>query len=222
MARRTAQDFVTNIAANVGDPGYDVLAANSILRLVNDAQNEIAINYEPPELLGALTTTTTSGDSYVDFTYTAQPIKIISMLVISPLFRMIQVDEPWYRMATSGGGTAGTSGQPTHWFAAYESGLFRLWPTPDATYTIGMSYIKIPTELVLTPSPTSSEMLQPWDDVIEMMATHRAFMRLQQFPAAQAWLQQATSLAQRVARATDKPNDEPLSIGNPKAGWFSV
>jgi len=180
MARMTAQDIVTEVRLHLGGETTETLTDNQILRWVNRAYIDLASSYDFDELEESTTITTSSGTAE----YEASASDILSVISLVDDTNNVQL-YPWtrwqYDRATQGSASSIT-GTPIYWFI---SGVgsnsrrnFTFYPTPAGTYTINVIYKEKPAELVLTPSATSSVLLEPWDEVVVLLAASRGWRAL--------------------------------------------
>lgn len=217
MARRTALEMVNEVAANIGDVEHLQIPQAAILRHLNDAATEIAIMHEPSECINTVVFLTVAGQrDYADGDdYTIPPerplLKMLSLFNMTNNFRLLEVDDTWYRVTNAGGTISGT---PTHWYNLADVGYIRLFPEPDNVYSMAIAYLHRPFELVLDPVPNVSRLNVAWDEVQVALATARAFRRLQNWQAAEQWAKDAISMAARTRAAITTLNAEPWPVGS--------
>ena len=189
MARMTASDMVDEIRLSLGGETTETISDNQILRWINRAYTTLAAAYDFTELETPATITTSSGTAeYPCPSDSADDIlRVISMTDATNGATLYPWSRWQYDLATQGS-TSNTTGTPVYWF---ESGVgdndevtpqtvkqFTFFPTPAGTYTITVVYKKKPTELVLTPSPTSAVLREPWDHVIILLAIESGWRAL--------------------------------------------
>ena len=189
MSRMTAQDIVSEVRLHLGGETSETLSDNQILRWVNRSYIDLASAYKFDELEDSMTITTSSGTAEYAAPSTGndEVFKVISVTDDTNDLTL----QPWnrrqYDLAVQGSASTVT-GQPVFWFVsgvgdntddpAKTVKQYTFYPTPAGTYTINVIYRKKPTELVLTPSATSSVLLEPWDEVLVLLAVSRGWRAL--------------------------------------------
>lgn len=187
MARMTADDIVTEVRLHLGGETTETLSNNQILRWVNRSYIDLASAYEFNEMETSTSITTSSGTAE----YAAPSTGYNDMLNVISIIddtNNIQL-YPWSRWQydrSTQGSSSTITGTPIHWFISGTGDnddsntvrQFTFYPTPAGTYTINIIYQKKPTELVLTPSATSSALPEPWDDVLVLLAASRGWRAL--------------------------------------------
>ena len=180
MARMTAQDIVDEVRLTLGGETTETLSDNQILRWVNRSYIDLASAYPFNELEESTTLTTSSGTAEYETTV-SDMFEVVSLIDDTNNVQMYPWQRWQYDRATQGDST-NVTGTPVYWFI---SGVgsnnrrnFTLYPTPAGTYTINIVYQKKPTELVLTPSATTSVLLECWDEVIILLAVSRGWRAL--------------------------------------------
>jgi len=189
MARMTADDMVDEVRLHLGGETTETISDTQVLRWINRAYADLASAYDFTELETSTTITTASGTAeYPCPNASADDIlRVISMTDTTNNVKMYPWNRWEYDRATQGS-TSNTTGTPIYWF---ESGVgdnnntpadtvkqFTFYPTPSGTYTISVVYKKKPSELVLTPSPTSAVLREPWDHVIVLLAVESGWRAL--------------------------------------------
>jgi len=180
VARMTAQDIVSEVRLHLGGETNETLSDNQILRWVNRSYIDLASAYKFDELEDSTSITTSSGTAE----YEASDADILSIVSVTDDTNDLTL-QPWnrrqYDLAVQGSASTVT-GQPVFWFisgvGSNSRRQFTFYPTPAGTYTINVVYRKKPTELVLTPSATSSVLLEPWDEVLVLLAVSRGWRAL--------------------------------------------
>jgi hypothetical protein len=187
MARMTAQDIVTEVRLHLGGETDETVSDNQILRWINRSYIELASTYGFEELETSTSVTTVSGTAEYAVPSTGQTdILVIHSIIDDTNNNLLR---PWsryqYDMATQGD-SSNVTGQPIFWFFSgvgtntnsYTVRQITLYPTPDGAYTLNVVYRKKPAELVLTPSATSSILLEPFDDTLVLKAVSRGWRAL--------------------------------------------
>lgn len=180
MARMTAQDMVTEVRLHLGGETEETLPDNQILRWINRAMIDCASSYKFDELEASTSITTTSGTAE----YELSDDDVLSILAVTDdtnNYSMGAWSRRQYEAATQGS-AASIAGPPTFWFisgvGANKRRQFTFYPVPAGTYTINVFYRQKPTELVLSPSATSSSLLEPWDEVLILRAVSKGWRAL--------------------------------------------
>jgi len=182
MARMTASDMVDEVRLSLGGETTETISDNQILRWINRAYTTLAAAYDFTELEDSVDVTTASGTAEYEVGSGADDIlRVISITDTTNHVTLYPWSRWQYDLATQGS-TINTTGTPVYWF---ESGVgsssrlqYTLFPTPAGTYTLTAVYKKKPTELVLTPSPTSAVLREPWDHVIILLAIESGWRAL--------------------------------------------
>ena len=99
-----------------------------------------------------------------------------------------------------------------HWFQAEGLGSndriqVTYWLTPNETLTITHYYVKIPTEMVLEPTATSSPRTRRCDNTVEALAIEYAKVLLQQYQDIGA-VQDGRRESQKIASDRKQPAPE--------------
>lgn len=209
MARLTASDFVAMARQALGGVDSGLISDARILRLINMAQIEIAQLYTPSELETSTTISAVSGTAEYETTAT-DILKVLTVVDSTNYMELKEADRSWYDRATQGNPESGT---PSRWF---ESGVgsnsrkqFTFWPTPDGSYTITITYTKMPTEVVTSPTATSSILNQAWDDTIFHLAVARGWMWLGQDRNYDMWKREAQHFASLAFGSTARSRYDP-------------
>ena len=179
MARMTAQDMVTEVRLHLGGETDETVTDNQILRWLNRSYVELASSYRFDELETSTTITTSSGTAEYTLSV-ADVLTIISVKDTTNKVQLYPASRFQYDRWTQGNESSIT-GTPIYWFISGTSSGYRqvtLYPTPAGTYTLTMTYRKKPTELVLSPSATTSVLLEPWDDALILKAVGRGWRAL--------------------------------------------
>lgn len=185
MARMTASDFVAEVRLATGETS-ETLTDTQILRYINREYLRMSAMYCFPQLEASTTITTSSGTAEYDFTVT-DINRIKNVTDSTNGVRLKEVSDYQYAQYTQS--TATTTGTP---FFYYLSGVatdgdwqITFFPTPAGTYTITVEYKKLPAELVLSPSATSSILHEALDESIALGAKASAWQDLGDIQKAQ-------------------------------------
>ena len=167
MARMTAQDFVDFTRKRMGNPSTDEWSDSEILRFVNMAQERQALKHpiatlETYEDISATSSTEIYEFAASNIMYITSAKNMTDGLIVKPS------DRDSYTRDTQG------ASLPTGTVRRYlESGLgsngrkqITLQDKPSSSQTIRFWFLKYPTELVLSPTPTSSELPREYDEAI--------------------------------------------------------
>ena len=189
----TAQDMVTEVRLHLGGETEETLSDNQILRWINRAYIDCASSYKFDELEASTSITTTSGTAEypIPFDGATDMLSILSITDDTNNYTLQAWSRRQYDAAVQGN-AATITGNPVFWFKSgvgsnaavgssstdYTVGQFTFYPTPAGTYTINIIYRQKPTELVLSPSATSSSLLEPWDEVLILRAVSKGWRAL--------------------------------------------
>jgi len=207
MARRTADDFVDHARQALGGPDTGLLSDARILSFVNRGQQRVAVMRTHPELSTTTTITTSSGTAAYELTVTNVG-RILGVIDTTTDVELTEINFYEYRLWTQGNPS---SGKPDYFFPNGVGSNSRvqltLDPTPDATLSLTVYYQKIPTDLVQSPTATSSVLNEAFDECIYSYAVAQGFMTLQNPQMYEAWMgvfRENYFLADRqTARASD-------------------
>ena len=168
MARMTAQDFVDYTRKRMGNPSTDEWTNDDILRFVNMAQQRVALGSAVAtlETYEDVALTEAAGATY-EFTAT-DIMYITSVKNLSTGQRIKPTDRESHTTDTQS--PDAIKGDVYRYF---ESGLGSnsrkqvvFQHAPDASFSVRVYYLAYPTELVLTPTATSSELPLEYDEAI--------------------------------------------------------
>lgn len=176
MARMTALDFVTFLRKRMGNPTTEEWTDDYLLRMVNLAQMRIAASLARSQRLRELETygniTTASQSTETKYELPAAALYITAVQNVTDGIPMKPINR--WEYAKKAIGTIPT-GSPVQYF---ESGRgsnsiksLVFFPEADGVYTVRCWYIAEPTELVLSPTATSSALPEEFDEVILDIAT---------------------------------------------------
>jgi len=209
MARMTATDFVGFTRNRMGNPSTDEWTDAELLRFVNMAQERLATGSKIAtlETYEDLTVTAALGQTYE---FAASDIMYITSVKNTTTGQVVKpTDRQKYTHETQG------SSLPTGDVYRYlENGLgsnsrkqITFQHKPDASLTIRVWYLAYPTEMVLTPTATSSELPREYDEAIMDLAAEIAKKMDQQVREATAERQLAQETEGRaVGVAPEVPN----------------
>ncbi|KKN79013.1 hypothetical protein LCGC14_0344890 [marine sediment metagenome] len=189
MARLTASDMVDMVRDCLGGETTETISDIRILRYVNQSYLQVASKVKFDQLSATpITITTSSGTT--SYELSASDVSRINDLEDDTNnHKMYPMNEDQYRKFTQGSSSSGT---PIYWFidgvGANNRFNLTLWPTPAGTYTINVYYNKKPTELVTSPTATSTVIPEAWDDSIVSRATSRGWRMLGDLGVAKEWL----------------------------------
>jgi len=210
MARMTAQDFVTNIRANCGGETTETLTDNRILRAVNQELLRICTKYRFPQLETSETVTTVSGTAEYELT-SSDEIVIDSVKDSTSGIRLKAINREKYEDQT---GSTTVSGIPTNWFISGVGTNSRwqitLYPTPAGAYSVIVYYRKVHAELVLSPSPTSFYLPEPWDSIIEDRATARCWAMLHDASMSKFYMSLGKESEKDAGKLSEYVSEEPI------------
>ena len=187
MSRWTGTDYVELLKASCGNPASDELSETQILQYLNDEYiNHLAFDYNHAELDGTFNVTLVDGTAeYTESTTT--DIGRITHARDATNGQMIrEITRSEYETLK---GNSTSEGTVQYYF---RSGLssgnqqFTFYPTPGAAATVTFSYQKRPTEIVQSPTATSSVLAEPWDSILFDRAEVRCLRHLKIIDAAVA------------------------------------
>lgn len=179
MARMSSLDIVTEVRLMLGGETTETLSDTQILRWVNRAYIDLASSYDFNELETSTTLTVSAADAEPELTVT-DVLDIISVTDTTNKNLLYPWSRWQYDKATQGNASTIT-GNPIYWFESGSTGGYpsiTLYPTPAASTALSIVYRQVPTELVLTPSATSSALSPPWDEVLILLAASRGWRAL--------------------------------------------
>lgn len=218
MARMTALDLVTELRLSLGGETEETLSNTQLLRWINRAYLELASNYNFSELETSTTFTAPASDAEPEITGVSNILEILSITNNTNKFMLYAWDRNKYDQSVQGNSSTIT-GPPVYWFKSGQDadGLvsITLYPTPAANTSLTVVYRQLPTELVLSPSPTSSVLLQPWDEVMLLMAISKGWRALgddDKSYKAQLSANSASKLAEKSAFVASYEPYSPTSV----------
>ena len=209
MSRMTATDFVGFTRKRMGNPSTDEWTDAELLRFVNMAQERAALGsgIATLETSEDIAVTAAAGATYQfaasDIMYITSVKNVTTGIVVKPTDRQKYTHE-----------TQGSTAPTGEVYKYLESGLgangrkqITFQHTPDATLTIRVWYLAYPTEMVLTPTATSSELPREYDETIMNYAAEIAKTMDQQMKEAGAERNLAKEVEARAAGvAPEVPN----------------
>lgn len=208
MARMTAQDIVDEVRLHLGGETSETVSDTQILRWVNRAYTELASSYPFNELEASTSITTSSGTAEYEAS-AGDILGIISVIDDTTNVRMRPWNRVMYDNATQGD-SSNITGTPVYWFISGTGSngyrQFTFYPTPAGTYTINVIYQQKPTELVLTPAATSSVLLEPWDEVLVLLASSMGWRALGDDDRSYKIKQAATAAAKLAEQSSFTPS----------------
>jgi hypothetical protein len=220
MARMTAQDIVTEVRLHLGGETTETLPENQILRWVNRAYLELASAYQFDELEATTAITTSSGTAEYEAS-ASDILRIIDVIDDTNNVKLRPWDRLRYGNATQGDASSIT-GTPVYW---HISGVgsesrrqFTFYPTPDGAYTVNVVYRKTPTELVLSPSATSSVLPEPWDEVLVLLASSMGWRALGDDDKSYKMKMSANDVSKVAAKSSFTASYVPLQYGSVVGG----
>jgi hypothetical protein len=187
MARWTATDFVDISRKMCGGETTETLTDATFLSFVNRSYLDICTRNAVPELQDDLTITTSSGTATYEVAESAgTPLRIINIEHVVDTTNQLElypISETQYHAYTQG--STSDTGTPIYWYisgtmgtAAPANQAMTFYPSLDGTYSVVVHYRKVPTELVLSPTATSTVISEAWDQVILHYAVYWGWMYL--------------------------------------------
>lgn len=187
MARLTADDMVSIVRDSLGGETSETISDTRILRFINQSYLELASQYQYDQLRSSTTITTVSGTA--DYELSVDTVlKIDDIIDGTNNNRLQAMNERQYNQFTQGGTQSGT---PDYWFingvGSNDRFQVTLWPTPAGAYSLTVDITIKPTELVKSPTATSTIIPEQWDDSIIYRAVARGWMMLGDPDTAGKW-----------------------------------
>ena len=220
MARMTATDLVNFTRKRIGNPSTDEWPDASILRWVNMAQERLAAEYMPETLETSVDISAVSGTATYDLeTVEGTILKINCAKNVTDGGDVKPTNRQDYNHDTQG------ITVPTgHVYRYLESGIdatkfkqVTLQNTPASSQTIRFWYTKTPTELVLSPTATTSDLPRRFDESILDIAAEIGKKFDQQMREAQSERQLASEPKSIAADAGPNSSERRWGIEAPVA-----
>ncbi len=214
MARMTALDIVTIARGTLGGETTETLSDASMLRFANQAMQEECSYWRMPELI--TTTSVSAVDGTAAYSLAADTMYLIKVIDTTSSNELIRISRHEYDEWLLGDTT--NEGTPVYYtVSGTSSGVLRisLYPIPDASYTIQVSYYKNPTELVLSPTPTSMEIHRAWDEVILNRTISMGWRYLGDLEKSSAFHTFATSSRKAAIKASIYASENMPRLGSP-------
>ena len=210
MARQTAQDFVTNIRANCGGETTETLTDNRILRTVNQEVRRVCTQYKVLQLETLETITTEASTAEYEMA-SSNIIVIDTVHDRTNGLKLVVLGRDQYVDYT---GSTAVTGRPTNWFMSGVGSNSRwqltFYPTPAGVYSIDVFHRANPAELVLSPSPTSLYLPEPWDAIVEDRASARCWAMLHDAQMSKFYLALAKEAEADAVRISGYVSEEPI------------
>lgn len=220
MARMTAQDMVTEARLHLGGETTETLTDNQILRWLNRAYVELASAYKFSELETSVSITTASGTA--EYEVSAADVLEVLSVIDDTNNALLYPWSRWQYDAATQGGSSSVTGVPSFWFisgvGANSRRQFTFYPTPAGTYTINVIYRKKPTELVLSPAPTSCVLLEPFDEPLILRAVSKGWRALGDDTKSAAALAASKESERYALKSCFTASYEPFQPGSVVAG----
>jgi len=173
----------SDIISQVNNRLKDASIGNSVLlQFINDTNREICNRYQWDFMQSVTSfTTTASDDSYTLASVASDLQKLVSLRITDPADAEI-----WLQPLTASefdrkiaDATSETEGTPEYYYL-WDDTLY-LFPIPDATYTISVRYVKVPTTLESSDQPDIPEEFQ---EVVMLGTLYRAMQTNDNFDQA--------------------------------------
>ncbi len=207
MASRTAQDLVDELRRLVGSPSTSEASDALLLTWVNDAYVDVVAGHRCPEFLDVDTLTTAASTEDYELAVT-DDVFIEEVFDSTSGNRLESIDlASWVRKQ----GSSAQPGAPQKYllYGVGDNGRrqFRLFPVPDAVYSIKVYHFAEPTELVLSPAPTSILLPRQYDRDVLSRASLIGNSALQNHDAAVRDWQLMRPLRRTVAMTQMTPDE---------------
>lgn len=160
----------TAVRDEVGNPPTSVLSDNEIDDRINDSYSEVATRYRHPEMRASAAANTVSGTA----TYSLPTRYWYAISLRDDTNDRVLMPRPteWINAQDTD-----TTGPPQYWVR--EGSNHRLYPTPNAVYSINVFYVQRPVDLSADNDTTIFDG-RDWDEIIKWGAIWRCFQRLGQ------------------------------------------
>lgn len=175
MARQTATDLLRRLRKRLGNPTADEVSNTDLLRFLNLAQIRVASElsrFESLPYLEASTSVTASSGTEEYELSVSDVIRIVSARNVTDGIPMEWITRDDYNRFQPS--STLSTGSPVYFFVSGIGSNSRpqvtLYPCPDGTKTITFDYYKKPTELVTSPTATSSILPEVYDEAIVAIA----------------------------------------------------
>ena len=213
MARLDADDMVDLVRDASGGETSGTLSDDRILRFINEKYLLLISKYTPGQLGSSTTITCVSGTA--EYTLSVDDLIAFDDIIdTTGNLKYYRMSEDQYHQYTQGDAP---TGQSNYWYisGADSDGKYKvtLWPTPNNTNSLTVHYTKL-TELVQSPTATTSIMPRTFDEVIWLGAAAKANLILGNSKKSQD-LYKAAGAAERDAKDTIyEPSYIPLYLGS--------
>ena len=213
MSRLTASDFVTIGRAALGGETSEVMSDAVLLRFFNQAMQEECSYWRMPELLDSQTITTADGtQSYSLDSDTMFIAKVIDSTSTAELTEISKVEYDRWTL-----GNTSDTGTPIFWCVAGTSSgdlLFYPYKIPDGVYSLIATFYHDPTEMVLSPTPTSMEIHRAWDEVVLNKGISKGWRYLGDLEKAQAFNYYAGDARKAAIKASIRSSSYTPRLGS--------
>lgn len=215
MAKMDAGDMVAYVRQAIGSPPTGEIGDDDILRTLNQVYMRLGAQFPMPELYTSTTISATVGTAAYSvgtgvlvFLDASNSTEDTPMRWITP-----NQYEQYYAADDSNGTPWAIVGSVS---STNQYSYVKLYPTPDGSYTIRVSYRKEPTELVTSPADNYTDYSDVWDEVICYGAAASCAMRLGDYQRAGALKQEYKDLIASIYPAQIKGSQMSTKL---KAPW---
>jgi len=214
MARMAADEMVDITRDMLGGETSETISDTRILRFLNRAYMEEVGMFSPDQLSSSTTITTSSGTAAYELSVDTV-LSIEEVVNTTAKMKMYSISEHQYIAYTQGNST---SGSPIYYYISGvgSNNRFELtfFPTPNATQTITVHCTLKPTELVLTPSATSTVLPEQLDEAIIYRAAWKGWMQLGDPERGFMYLNAAKAIESLFSDTINIGSETPLYLGS--------
>lgn len=214
MARLTASDMVDMVRDSLGGETSETISDTRILRYINQSYLELASQYGFDQLGSSTTITTSSGTASYELSVDTV-LSIEDIVDTTNKNRLRSMNEYQYNSYTQGGTQSGT---PQYWYidgiGSNDRFNITLWPTPAGAYSLTVNFKQKPTELVASPSATSTVIPEQWDDSIIYRAVARGWAMLGDPDMSMKWRQLSSANDRAARKSTYHPSNIKTKPGS--------
>lgn len=216
MARLAADEMRDIVRDMLGGETSETLSDTRILRFLNMGYLKTAARFVPDQLRAATPTTITTSSGTATYELSVDTVLMIDALVNDTSdYKLYTMSEHQYHTYNQG---ADATGSPIYYYVNGVGSNNRwnitFFPVPDGTYTINVEYTKKPTELVLTPTATSTVLPEQLDESIMYRAAYHGWMQLGDPKMAQNYLQSARMNDSDVMDTLHIGSETPVYLGS--------
>jgi hypothetical protein len=216
MARLAADEMRDIVRDMLGGETTETLSDTRIMRFINMGYLKTVVKFTPDQLRAATPTTITTADGTGSYELSVDTVlKIDDMINTTSNYKLYSFSDTQHHTYNQG---ADTTGSPIYYRidGVGSNNRFNIsfFPIPDAVYTINVEYFKKPTELVLSPTATSTILPEQLDESIMYRAAYHGWMQLGDPKRAQDYLQGARMNDSDVLDTIHLGSETPMYLGS--------